>query len=259
MDKNKYLAKYNLINEYYKSRGYIITEEENGIQDPTMGDDMGMGEPTMGGDNGPDMGGNQSMGGDMNGMDPNTPNSDPNMGGDMNGIGQNGGTEGFQPQGPEPQDLSMSQAPIGSESDEEVIDVDDLTNAQEDTEKKVERLTNKFDKLLDMISKFEEKIDASNSHIDDLKQEMEKRNPTQIEKMSMRSQTGYPFNVSPDKYWGEKEATSNYSREDDENGVNQPQYTITKNDIDGVSDWSAISKSLDKEGLFANLKDILDF
>lgn len=255
MDKNKYLAKYNLINEYYKSRGYIITEEENGFQDPTMGDDMGMGEPTMGGDNGPDMGsnngpdmgGNQSMGGDMN------------MDGDMNGMGQNGGTEGFQPQGPEPQDPSMSQAPIGSESDEEVIDVDDLTNAQEDTEKKVERLTNKFDKLLDMISKFEEKIDASNSHIDDLKQEMERRNPTQVEKMSMRSQTGYPFNVSPDAYWSEKEATSNYSREDDENGVNQPQYTITKNDIDGISDWSEISKSLDKEGLFANLKDILDF
>lgn len=258
MDKNKYLAKYNLINEYYKSRGYIITEDENGLQDPTMGDDMGMGDPTMGGNNDPNMGGNPPMGGDMN-MGPNMPNSNPNMGDNMGGMEQNGGTEGFQPQGQESQDPSMSQAPIDSETDEEVIDVDDLTDAQEDTEKKVERLSNKFDKLLDMISKFEEKIDASNSHIDDLKQEMEKRNPTQIEKMSMRSQTGYPFNVSPDKYWGEKEATSNYSREDDENGVNQPQYTITKNDIDGVSNWSEISKSLDEEGLFANLKDILDF
>lgn len=267
MNKETYLKKYNLINEYYKR--YTLNEA-GGIPDPTMGgdgQDMSMDDNTMGND---PMGGAPNMGNDTNAMnggmpdnsmgDTNTMGGDPNM--DMSNDpmdGGNAGAEGFQPQGPEPQDPNMYQAPMGSEEEEEVIDVDDLTDSQEDTERKVDSLTSKFDKLLDMVSQFEERIELSNSHIDDLKKELEKRNPMPIEKMSLRSKTGYPFNVSPDEYWEDKEATSNYSRDDDQNGVNQQQYTITKNDVDNMTDWASISKSLDDEGLFANLRDILDF
>jgi hypothetical protein len=178
------------------------------------------------------------------------------MGGEMP---QGQGAEGFEPQGQIEQDPNMSQAPIDSVENEEVIDVDELTDSQEDTEKKVDALTSKFDKLFQMIGSFEEKIKQSDENINALKQEIEKRNPTQIEKMSMRSKGGYPFNVSPDEYWADKEATSNYSTEDDENGVNQDQYKITKNDVDNMTDWASISKSLDEEGMFKDLKDIFEF
>lgn len=265
MDKKTYLEKYKLINEYYKRNNYIITEAPNdnnggGIPDPSM--DMGMG-------NGQDMGGqqpqNDPMGGGMPdmGMDPNMQGgeqpmdrqSDANM--DM--PDPSAGATGFEPQGQMEQDPQMAQQPVDSGEEEEVIDVDDLTDSQEDTEKKVDNLTNKFDKLFQMIGSFEEKINQSDAKINDLKQELEKRNPTQIEKMSMRSQTGYPFNVSPDEYWDEKEQTSNYSRDDDENGTNLPQYQITKNDVDNMTDWASISKSLDKYGAFSKLDDIFDF
>ena len=261
MNKNDYLKKYKLINEYYKRNGYVISEA--GIPDPTM--DMGN-DPMAGGQDqmqpqGDDMG-QMPMGGDasMGGA----PQGDQSMGGEMMpdmgmDAGASQGAEGFDPQGQMPQDPNMSQAPIDSVENEEVIDVDDLTDSQEETEKKVDSLMSKFDKLFQMIGSFEEKINQSDENINALKQEIEKRNPTQIEKMSMRSKGGYPFNVSPDEYWADKEETSNYSTEDDENGVNQSQYQITKNDVDGMTDWASISKSLDEDGMFKNLKDIFEF
>ena len=60
------------------------------------------------------------------------------------------------------------------------------------------------------IDGFEEKINASNERMDTLKAEIEKRNPTPVEKLSLRSKNSYPFNVSPEEYWKDKEMTSNY-------------------------------------------------
>lgn len=265
MNKTEYLKKFNLINEYYKRNGYIISEA--GVPDPTM--DMGNNpmdnENPMGGqnqglpqedENGMNdlMGDNNSMGGQDQGLPQGGENMD--MGMDQ---GMSQGAEGFDPQGQIEKDPSMSQAPIDSTETEEVIDVDDLTDSQEDTEKKVDLLMDKFDKLFKMIGSFEEKINQSDDNINSLKQEIEKRNPTNIEKMSMRSKGGYPFNVSPDEYWDDKEKTSNYSTEDDMNGENQAQYRITKNDVDNITDWASISKSLDEDGMFKNLKDIFEF
>ena len=90
-----------------------------------------------------------------------------------------------------------------------------------------------------------------------LKAELEKRNPTPVEKMSLRAKNSYPFNVSPDEYWDEKQQTSNYSPDDDNNGVDDPQYQITKSDIDDISDWNSIAKSLDDENI--PLKDMFGF
>jgi hypothetical protein len=211
---------------------------------------MDMGGNDQGGEmpqgNGPsmDMGGNDQGGGMPQGGDPSM-----GMGGEMP---QGQGAEGFEPQVQIEQDPNMSQAPIDSVENEEVIDVDDLTDSQEDTEKKVDALTSKFDKLFQMIGSFEEKIKQSDENINALKQEIEKRNPTQIEKMSMRSKGGYPFNVSPDEYWADKEATSNYSTEDDQNGVKQGQYVITAKDIAGETNWKEIADSLDDDDFMYN-------
>jgi hypothetical protein len=261
MNKTDYLKKYNLINEYYKKNGYIITEADNAqndmngqeqMMDEPMGDDIPQGNSPMGEQPMPDMGMGDMMGGDLTqGEQPM-----PDMGMD-NSMPQ--GAEGFDPQGQVGQDPAMSQNPIDSGENEEVIDVDDLTNSQEETEHKVDSLTNKFDKLFQMIGSFEEKLKQSDENINALKQEIEKRNPTQIEKMSLRSKDGYPFNVSPDEYWNEKEQNSNYSSDDDENGINQQQYQITKNDVDNMTDWASISKSLENTGAFKNLKDLIEF
>jgi hypothetical protein len=83
-----------------------------------------------------------------------------------------------------------------------------------------------------------------------LKAEFEKRNPTQVEKLSMQTAKSGPFNVKPEDYWNEKEATSNYSTEPDNNGKGQGQYVITKDDVEGTTDWKSIADSISDDALY---------
>ena len=253
----------NLLEEYkknfrhlveYTNAGGAFDINEDGEEDLNAmgGEDPGMmggnpdsnamgGDPGMMGDNpGPNvMGGDPGM---MGGNpDPNAMGGDPGMmGGDP---GMENGVEGFNPQGGDPAMMGNEQ---GGE-DEEVIDVDELVDTQEETSDKIDKLALSFEKLVDKLNVFKDMVDSSNEKIESLKAEIEKRNPTPVEKLSLRSKNGYPFAESPDEYWQTKEATSNYSTEDDNNGADDPQYQITKDEIDNFHDYASISKSLDDE------------
>lgn len=238
--------------------------------DPSMGgapggpDPMGGGDPSMGGGMDAGMGGDPSMGGG----DP-MAGGDPSMGGAPGGPDAMGGgdpsmgggeaqpPQGFSPQGGEQEQLGATPETDPNQEEEEVIDVDDLTNSQEETEKKIDALSDKFERLIGMLDGFEKQIDSSNERMETLKAEIEKRNPTPVEKMSLRAKNSYPFNITPDEYWKDKEATSNYSPEDDNNGADDPVYQITKNDIDNISDWNQIYKSLDDK--HDSLRDLFGY
>ena len=113
-----------------------------------------------------------------------------------------------------------------------------------------------FEKLLNVVSRLDKMIDASTSNMEQLKQEIEKRNPTPIEKLNMRAANdSYPFNISPESFWKEKEATSNYriGGEDEPDAV---QYTITQGDIDDITDFQKISKDLSDSNFNQNLMNI---
>lgn len=144
--------------------------------------------------------------------------------------------------------------------DDEVIDVDELTQAQEETEEKVDDMQSYmgkgFKKLLNVVNKLDQMIDNSIANMENIKQEIEKRNPTPMEKLNMRAANdSYPFNVSPNDYWANKEATSNYriGGEDEEDA---PQYTITQGDIDKMTDFQQISKDLSDANFNQNLMNI---
>lgn len=198
--------------------------------------------------NDPMAGGDPSMGSGMDaGMD-----GDPSMDG-----GEAQPPQGFSPQGGEQEQLGTTPETDPNQEEEEVIDVDDLTNSQEETEKKIDALSDKFERLIGMLNGFEEQIDSSNERMEALRAEIEKRNPTPVEKMSIRAKKSYPFNITPDEYWKDKEATSNYSPEDDNNGADDPVYQITKDDIDNISDWNSIYKSLDDK--HDSLRDLFGY
>lgn len=172
-----------------------------------------------------------------------------------------GGPEGFNPQEEAPMEPPMDANGADSmQPDDEVVDVSSLTDAQEDTEKKVDKLDSRFDKVIHAIGKFEELIRQNDEKLDKLKTEFEKRNPTQLEKLSMQTAKSYPFNLNPEGYWKDKEATSNYRVDGDDNGKEQGQYTITANDINGTSNWKEISDSMDDDDWMYNqtLKSILN-
>lgn len=215
--------------------------------DPSMG-----GAPAPGGD--PAMGGASIPGGDtaMDGAP--APGDDPEMGDAQQGP------EGFNPQGPDPAmggDPSMD-GDISADSfdtqqpGDEVLDVTELTDKQDEIEKEIHSVGGKFEEVLKAIGSFEELLRSNDEKIENLKAEIERRNPTQIEKLGNRKNLSYPFNVTPEEYWDNKESTSNYSTEDDDNGKEQGQYVITANDVNGDTNWHEIAKSLDDKDFLYN-------
>lgn len=238
---------------------------------PQGGPDMGGGAP-MGPDGGMPQGGPDMGGGAPMGPDGGMPQGDPNMGGGQmppqGGEGAPAGPEGFDPQMPPEEGAPMGpdggmgmDDPNMQQPDDEVIDVSELTDTQKDTEEEVKKLGGQFSKLMDAIKSFEAAVKSNDEKIEDLKAEMEKRNPTQIEKLSMQTAHSYPFNITPEEYWKEKEATSNYSTEDDNNGVGQGQYVITADDVNGNVNWKQIYDTLqDKDAMYnQTLRNILSF
>lgn len=261
------IKRYQQILEYVSLGGSLEEDGEDPNADPNAaGGDPAAGGTPMGGDPAA-MGG--APGGDPNAMggDPNAAGGDPNaMGGDPAAMGgdpnADGGVEGFDPQadpnaGGDPAamggDLGMEGPDaMGKEQpgpDDNVIDIDDLTNAQDETNQVVQDLNSKFEKLLGVVDKFEKFIEKNDSEIASLKQELEKRNPTPIEKLDLRTvNDSYPFNVKPNDYWKTKEETSNYRVGGDETEVPE-QYDLHQSDVDDVTNWKEIADSLDDSSL----------
>lgn len=233
---------------------FNITEDD-GEETPDNGEEI---QPDMqgGGEETPDMGMDQNIQDSGEEIQPDMQD------GNMEGAEENG-APGFNPTegaGMDNSDaMGMDSEPM--EGDDEVIDVDDLTQSQEETEEKVEdiqvSMEKGFDKLLHVVSKLDKMIDASTANMEQIRQEIEKRNPTPLEKLNMRAANdSYPFNVSPSDYWKEKESSSNYRIGGDDNNGDAEQYVITQGDIDKISDYRAISKDLNDSEFNQNLLNI---
>lgn len=157
-----------------------------------------------------------------------------------------------------PMDGEMPMGDTEMEGDT-VIDVDQLTDAQEKTNTNINNVgldivnvNNKINQLLDKIVKMSDAIDVTDKKIVDLKVDLEKRNPTDIEKLNLRLKDSYPFNVTPEKYWDKVTTEKNYDINNDEE-----EYIIRKEDIDDND--ASISKTfgIDK-AINIGMKDIFN-
>ena len=268
MTNIKYLKENNLLSahEHFMklSEAYVpnFPEEEvdeaddQGVQDPSaMGGDPSQDPNAMGGG---DMSQDpNAMGGDpsMN-ADPNAMGADPNMGGDPNAIGGDPNAMGGDPSqdpnamGGDPSamgmgdDLGADPNAIGgdesvSQDNGDTIDIDGLTKAQDKLNVKqnhvgrdLSKVDTKIKTLIDTIQNLQDKLDANNSEIESLKSEFEKRNPTQTEKLNLRSLDSYPFNVKPNEYWEKKARQGGYDAYSDNDEPTSKEYVITNNDVD---------------------------
>ena len=214
---------------------------EDDMQNDNMGDNMNQEDPNM-------MPQDNAMGNDMNQppMDNNNPMPQDNQMGDM---GQDNATEMPQDNAMTDSNDMMPDMPMGEDpmeaEDETVIDVEDITNAQEKMNDKVNvvgqdlgQVDKKIETLLQSLAKMETMINNNNQEIANFKAEFEKRNPTQTEKLNLRSLDSYPFNVNPKDYWAEKGAdpNSNYSGFTNNGEPTTQEYVITNNDVDDFSE-----------------------
>lgn len=268
------VRKFQKINEYTFYSPTMVEDD----QDPN-GADGGSEMPPM----------DAQQGGDPNAMGGAMPQGDPNGGqippqgempqdGDMtqDPNAMSGGenpmddTQGADPNSMDGEDMqSMDDGTDGDIEDvemdteqpgDEVVDVDDLTQSQETTEFKVDDLDNKLDKVLNVIDKFNDAIEANDQKIEDLKKEFAKRNPTAEETLNLRSLASYPFSERPDEYWKkQQEEHPNYnviSDNDVPTSEEQKEFEIRKGDIDNFNERD-IMKSLGEAHI--KLSDFLNF
>lgn len=249
------IKKENYIEKYSRLLNEDINNENNSLENQNPTDNN-----LPSNDNNLDMG-NET---DNNNND----NDMPDLGGNFEADDFNGGNEeetsqegvdGFNPQGNNDEELDFADN-NDNDDDVEEIEVDDLVDSQDETKAKINKLIHAFSKsakqMMKMTDNISSKIDATVERLNKLEDEMKKRNPTPVERMTLRSSEAYPFNVSPDSFWKEKEHNSNYSPESDNNGADDERYQITKGDLDDITDYQAISNTLRQK---QNLHDIFNW
>ena len=259
----KEAKRFNYIMEYVTGGDRLEELDSNadGLDDAT-----GMADPMAGG-----MPGGMPGAPAVPGADPNAagamPGADPNAAGAMPGADPNAaqGVPGFDPQGSDTDPNATAQESFdeatpdeGTEAggeDEEVIDVDELVDGQKRNEDAINSLTDKFERFLEKFSEFQGELKSNADYMANIEQEIQKRNPTSVEKLTMRSLQSKPFQETPEEYMA-NDAPENYSPEDDNNGVGEPRYTITRDDVRNATDYSSIAKTLRDNGN-ATLKNLL--
>ena len=108
---------------------------------------------------------------------------------------------------PMPDENGMMEPEMDGEMEsDEVIDVDDLTQSQETTEYKLDGVDDKLNQLINIVGKFAQAIDDNEEKMEELKRELEERNPSQQERLNIRSMSGSPYTVSPQDYWSSQNA-----------------------------------------------------
>jgi hypothetical protein len=236
-------------------------EENDGeLQNPENMNGGGQMNNQQGGNIAPDA---SNQMGDMNGQNngqmptdgSQMPQNDVQQGNGMNGDMQMNGTEGDMPDFSEPEVEDDGIETQEMESDDEVIDVDDLTQSQEATEYKIDGVDDRLSKIYAVVRKFSDQLEKNEESIMALKDEFEKRNPTEEEKLNIRSQSSYPYSETPKDYWNKKTQENPHYNVMYNNEVSpseeQKKFEITKNDISGlnmksISDTLDIDQSLNK-------------
>ena len=179
------------------------------------------------------------------------PQNDIQQGNDMNGAVPMDGAEDLNE--PEVEDDGIETQEM--ESGDEVIDVDELTQSQEATEYKLDGVDDRLSKIYAVVQKFSDQLERNEESIMALKDEFEKRNPTEEEKLNLRSQSSYPYSETPKDYWDKKTQENPHYNVMYNNEVSpseeQKKFEITKNDISGlnmksISDTLDIDQSLNK-------------
>ena len=126
----------------------------------------------------------------------------------------------------EVEDEFATEEPMGDEETVEV-DVTDIVDKTEETKASVDDMGQKMDDLLSKLSDLESQVtdmDGVINKIDDLEKEIERRNPTPVERLEMRSMDSFPYSVKLTDFWKDKEG---YEATDEEE-----EFTLTQDEVD---------------------------
>ena len=179
-------------------------------------------------------------------------------GGDMAG-GEEMTTDIPEPEGEEAgmDDMGAEQPMEEPAGDEIEVDVTSLVKGSEEAKQAADKATQNTEMLLQKFGELESRLanmSAITDKIQNLEQEIIKRNPTPVEKLEMRSLSSYPFNQKLTDYWADKEGQY------DVMGKNEPkEYILKKDDVDATYSDASIQKSFTTDTNDFDEEDISDY
>lgn len=138
------------------------------------------------------------------------------------------------------------EADMEPAGDEIELDVTELVNSSEEAKASADAANSKIEQLMGMVAKLEGKLssmDAIGQKIDNLEAEVEKRVPTENEKLELRSLDSAPFKMRLGDYWKDKEGQYDVMGTEDKE---PKEYKLTQDDVDNYSD-ADIKNSFDNE------------
>lgn len=166
---------------------------------------------------------------------------DDNTSGDMGGDdsldfgSDQGGDMGDAPE--------VAPAPAEPSSDDVEVDVTELVKGSEEAKDAADKASHNSEMLLQKLADLEariSKMDAVSGKIEDLENEIIKRNPTPVEKLEMRSLSSYPYSQKLTDYWADKKGAYDVMGNEDEE---KEEYTLTQDDIDNSYSEGDIKQS----------------
>lgn len=126
-------------------------------------------------------------------------------------------------------------------SDETEVDVTSLVKGSEEAKHAADVASHNSELLMQQLQNLEQQVGSMqqlSAKIDSLEQEIVKRNPTQVEKLEMRSLASYPYSQKLTDYWADKEGQ--YDVMDTEK---KKEYILTQDDVDADYSDANVKKS----------------
>lgn len=149
-------------------------------------------------------------------------------------------------------DFEVEDGTLDDAGEEEIeLDVTELVNNTQEAKQKADDTNKKLDAVLTQLNSVidsAQQIKSLSMEVDDLRDELIKRNPSKIEKLEMQSLHSAPYNVKIGDYWSGKQ---DYV-EDISDGVNpfneeEPiEYVVTEKDVDSKYNERNIANSFKK-------------
>lgn len=122
------------------------------------------------------------------------------------------------------------------------LDITDLVNSTKDTKEKIEGTNELLNSLMAKFDEFESKISSFDqilNKIDSLEKDFDKRMPTPVEKLEMRSMDSFPYSVKLTDFWNDE--TENIENEEGK----EDGYSLTPEDVKKDYSPSDIKTSFD--------------
>jgi hypothetical protein len=119
------------------------------------------------------------------------------------------------------------------------LDVTELVNSTKDAKQSADNANANIERLLSMVDTLQGKLESMSQisdKIDALETELEKRVPTDDEKIQLRSLDSYPFNVKLTDFWADRESPYETGLDKDEEKDEEGNYVLRNKDIEDMED-----------------------